>query len=65
MIQVTTRSLQPVGPEVCAILKEGEMEKKKSYSAVVWASRALAPEDLHKLNAIKELVSALNLNPKP
>jgi hypothetical protein len=60
---VTTRCLQPVGREICEKLKEGEAEKQKSYSAVIWAARALTPADLDTLRSVKDLVSDCHPNP--
>jgi len=54
---VTTRCLQPVGKEMCEKLKEGEADKQKSYSAVIWSARALTPSDLDTLRAVQNLVS--------
>jgi hypothetical protein len=60
---VTTRCLQPVGREMCERLKEGEAEKQKSYSAVIWTARALTPTDLDTLRSVKDLVSDCYPNP--
>jgi hypothetical protein len=38
-------------------LKEGEADKQKSYSAVIWSARALTPSDLDTLRAVQNLVS--------
>jgi hypothetical protein len=56
---VTTRCLQPVGRELRDKLKEGEAEKQKRYSAVVWAERELTPADLGTLRAVTDLVSSM------
>lgn len=61
---VTTRCLQPVGKEICEKLKEGEAEKQKSYSAIIWAARALTPADLDTIRGVKDLVSNSYTNPK-
>ena len=35
------------------MLKEGEMLKTKSYSAICWAQNTITEEDLKKLESIK------------
>ena len=37
-------------------MHEGSEEKEKAYTAVCWASRALAPEDLARLSAMRDVV---------
>ena len=50
--------LQLVGREVCERLKEGESDKEKEYSALVWTSRPLLPAHLAALEAVRDLVRA-------
>ena len=53
---VQVRDLQLVSREDTQVLKTGEIEKTKNYSALCYASRELTAEDLEKMNSINELV---------
>ncbi|KAJ0969809.1 hypothetical protein J5N97_022686 [Dioscorea zingiberensis] len=52
---VMVRNLKLVGSEAWNLLREGEAEKQKQYAAVVWISRPLTEDDLHKISSIKNL----------
>uniref|UniRef100_S4RJC3 tRNA pseudouridine(55) synthase n=1 Tax=Petromyzon marinus TaxID=7757 RepID=S4RJC3_PETMA len=51
--KIAVRDLQIVSREAMAHMKEGEEEKTKSYSALVWSEKALVPGDLDFLRDIK------------
>jgi tRNA pseudouridine synthase 10 len=53
---VQVRDLQLVSRADTQILKTGETEKVKKYSAICYATRSLTEEDLVKMNAINDLV---------
>ncbi|XP_032804352.2 tRNA pseudouridine synthase Pus10 [Petromyzon marinus] len=53
--KIAVRDLQIVSREAMAHMKEGEEEKTKSYSALVWSEKALVPGDLDFLRDIKDL----------
>ncbi|GBG32641.1 Hypothetical Protein FCC1311_088662 [Hondaea fermentalgiana] len=37
-------------------LREGALSKKKQYTCLVWTASPMRPKDLHKLDAVKDLV---------
>ncbi|CAI7823799.1 unnamed protein product, partial [Closterium sp. NIES-53] len=47
--------LQLADSRVCALMRQGEAEKQKSYVAVVWISRPITQADVAKLESIKDL----------
>ncbi|KAL4639943.1 putative tRNA pseudouridine synthase Pus10 isoform X1 [Arapaima gigas] len=53
--KIRVRDLQIVTREAVAHMKEGEEEKTKSYSALIWTHRAIQQSDIEFLNEIKEL----------
>ncbi|CAI7926972.1 unnamed protein product [Closterium sp. NIES-54] len=48
--------LQLADSRVCALMRQGEAEKQKSYVAVVWISRPITQADVAKLESIKDLM---------
>ncbi|XP_060069960.1 tRNA pseudouridine synthase Pus10-like [Ylistrum balloti] len=54
--EVQVRDLQIVPKEATNNLKEGEMEKTKTYSAFCWSAEVLAQEKLEELGAMKNVV---------
>ena len=53
---VAVRQLKRVGKSSSALLKEGEEEKKKTYSALVWTEGNVTEESLKVLRDTKDLV---------
>ncbi|KAK2184310.1 hypothetical protein NP493_270g00024 [Ridgeia piscesae] len=53
--EIAVRDLQIVTREETNRLKEGEMLKTKTYSALCWAQTTLTPEDMKKLDSVKDL----------
>ncbi|CAJ0933389.1 unnamed protein product [Ranitomeya imitator] len=53
--KIKVRDLQIVSREALAHMKEGEEEKTKCYSALIWTERTIEKEDLEFLNDLKEL----------
>ena len=53
---ISVNSLAVVGRQVLELLKAGEEEKRKNYSALVWASKTLTAADMHRLSEFKDLV---------
>ncbi|XP_073528481.1 tRNA pseudouridine synthase Pus10 isoform X3 [Phyllobates terribilis] len=53
--KIKVRDLQIVSREAVAHMKEGEEEKTKCYSALIWTERTMGKEDLEFLNDLKEL----------
>ena len=53
---VTATGLHVSDKEAYRGMHEGSEEKEKAYTAVCWASRALAPEDLARLSAMRDVV---------
>ncbi|XP_012725276.2 putative tRNA pseudouridine synthase Pus10 [Fundulus heteroclitus] len=53
--KVRVRDLQIVSREAMSRMKEGEEEKTKTYTALVWTQRAIEKEDISFINDIKEL----------
>ncbi|XP_072032498.1 tRNA pseudouridine synthase Pus10-like [Amphiura filiformis] len=54
-IEVKIRDLQMITRDQTSLLKEGEEEKTKSYSALIWVEKEVQEEDLKFLSEIKEL----------
>uniref|UniRef100_H3CCH7 tRNA pseudouridine synthase Pus10 n=1 Tax=Tetraodon nigroviridis TaxID=99883 RepID=H3CCH7_TETNG len=53
--KIRVRDLQMVTREATSRMKEGEEEKTKSYTALVWTHKALQREDLSFIDDIKDL----------
>lgn len=53
--KIRVRDLQLVTREAIGRMKEGEEEKTKTYSALVWTDKAIQKEDIAFLDDIKEL----------
>ncbi|XP_075871759.1 tRNA pseudouridine synthase Pus10 [Nelusetta ayraudi] len=53
--KIRVRDLQVVTREAMSRMKEGEEEKTKSYTALVWTQKALQMEDLAFIDDIKDL----------
>ncbi|XP_064133079.1 tRNA pseudouridine synthase Pus10 isoform X2 [Loxodonta africana] len=51
--KIQVRDLQLVTREAIGHMKEGEEEKTKTYSALIWTNKAIRKEDLRFLNDIK------------
>ncbi|XP_006817042.1 tRNA pseudouridine synthase Pus10-like [Saccoglossus kowalevskii] len=52
---IAVRDLQIVDKEEIGKLKEGELSKTKSYSALIWIDKKITPEDISFLQNIKDL----------
>ena len=52
---IAVRGLAVVGRETASLLKEGEEDKQKRYSALIWTSQELVPSDVDFLADIKDL----------
>ncbi|XP_053568618.1 LOW QUALITY PROTEIN: tRNA pseudouridine synthase Pus10 [Bombina bombina] len=53
--KIKVRDLQIVTREAVGHMKEGEEEKTKSYSALIWTEKSVQEEELELLNQIQEL----------
>ncbi|XP_010573142.1 PREDICTED: putative tRNA pseudouridine synthase Pus10 isoform X2 [Haliaeetus leucocephalus] len=53
--KIQVRDLQLVTREAIGRMKEGEEEKTKTYSALIWIDKAIQKEDIAFLDDIKEL----------
>ncbi|XP_030636619.1 tRNA pseudouridine synthase Pus10 [Chanos chanos] len=53
--KIRVRDLQIVTREAMSRMKEGEEEKTKSYSALIWTQRSIEKKDLEFIENIKEL----------
>lgn len=53
--KIRVRDLQVVSREATSRMKEGEEEKTKSYSALIWTKKAITKDDLDFIAQIKEL----------
>ncbi|GAB5569640.1 tRNA pseudouridine synthase Pus10 isoform X1 [Prionailurus iriomotensis] len=53
--KIQVRDLQLVTREAIGHMKEGEEEKTKSYSALIWTNKAIQKKDIEFLNDIKDL----------
>ncbi|XP_062575484.1 tRNA pseudouridine synthase Pus10-like [Saccostrea cucullata] len=53
---IKVRDLQIVDKKDVDKLKEGEIEKTKTYSALCWSKDSLSEEQLNKLQEVKDLV---------
>ncbi|RCV34936.1 hypothetical protein SETIT_7G198300v2 [Setaria italica] len=52
---VRVRNLKLVGNEIWTMMREGESEKQKQYTALIWTSRELAENDLHNISVTKDM----------
>ena len=52
---IAIRDLQMVAKEETSKLKEGEMEKTKSYSALCWTEKKFTEEDVQKISSLRDL----------
>ncbi|MEJ1274320.1 pseudouridylate synthase 10 [Cricetulus griseus] len=53
--KIQVRDLQLVTREAIGYMKEGEEEKTKTYSALIWTSKAIQKKDIGFLNDLKDL----------
>lgn len=53
--KIQVRDLQLVTREALGHMKEGEEEKTKTYSALIWTNKAIRKEDIEFLNDMKDL----------
>lgn len=53
--KIRVRDLQIVSREATSRMKEGEEEKTKTYSALIWTEKTIDSSDLHFLENIKDL----------
>ncbi|XP_023602336.1 putative tRNA pseudouridine synthase Pus10 isoform X2 [Myotis lucifugus] len=53
--KIQVRDLQLVTREAIGHMKEGEEEKTKTYSALIWTNKAIQKEDIEFLNGMKDL----------
>ncbi|XP_062612720.1 tRNA pseudouridine synthase Pus10-like, partial [Saccostrea cucullata] len=53
---IKVRDLKIVDKKDVDKLKEGEIEKTKTYSALCWSKESLSEEQLNKLKEIKDLI---------
>ncbi|XP_035883910.1 tRNA pseudouridine synthase Pus10 isoform X3 [Phyllostomus discolor] len=53
--KIQVRDLQLVTREAIGHMKEGEEEKTKTYSALIWTDKAIQKKDIEFLNDIKDL----------
>ncbi|KAG7220266.1 hypothetical protein INR49_018322 [Caranx melampygus] len=53
--KIRVRDLQVVSRDAMSRMKEGEEEKTKSYSALVWTQKPISREDISFIDDIKEL----------
>ncbi|XP_039743002.1 tRNA pseudouridine synthase Pus10 isoform X1 [Pteropus medius] len=53
--KIQVRDLQLVTREAIGHMKEGEEEKTKTYSALIWTNKAIQKKDIEFLNDIKDL----------
>ncbi|OIT39489.1 PREDICTED: putative tRNA pseudouridine synthase Pus10 isoform X2 [Nicotiana attenuata] len=52
---VRVKNLRAVGSQGWDLMREGEAEKQKQYTALVWISRPVSDEDLQTISSLKEL----------
>ncbi|XP_062025079.1 uncharacterized protein LOC133741150 isoform X1 [Rosa rugosa] len=52
---VGVKNLKLVGSQSWDLMREGEAEKQKQYTALVWTSRILKDEDLQSISSIKDM----------
>ena len=52
---IGVQHLKVVSKEAAKLLKEGEEEKRKLYSAIIWTSKEIAPEQLLFLSELKNI----------
>uniref|UniRef100_A0A8C4L297 tRNA pseudouridine synthase Pus10 n=1 Tax=Equus asinus asinus TaxID=83772 RepID=A0A8C4L297_EQUAS len=53
--KIQVRDLQLVTREAIGHMKEGEEEKTKTYSALIWTNKAIQKKDIDFLNDVKDL----------
>ncbi|CAH7003915.1 Pus10 [Phodopus roborovskii] len=53
--KIQVRDLQLVTREAIGYMKEGEEEKTKTYSALIWTNKAIQKKDIGFLNDLKDL----------
>ncbi|XP_013212590.2 tRNA pseudouridine synthase Pus10 isoform X1 [Ictidomys tridecemlineatus] len=53
--KIQVRDLQLVSREAIGHMKEGEEEKTKTYSALIWTNKVIQKKDIEFLNDIKDL----------
>uniref|UniRef100_A0AAY4AAH1 tRNA pseudouridine(55) synthase n=1 Tax=Denticeps clupeoides TaxID=299321 RepID=A0AAY4AAH1_9TELE len=53
--KIRVRDVQIVTREAVAHMKEGEEEKTKSYSALIWTQKSIVQNDIEFISDIKEL----------
>ncbi|TRY64492.1 hypothetical protein DNTS_017160 [Danionella cerebrum] len=61
--KVRVRDLQIVSREAISRMKEGEEEKTKTYSALIWTQKIIDQSDLDFLENIKRLVHSMSAVP--
>nr|XP_016432382.1 PREDICTED: putative tRNA pseudouridine synthase Pus10 isoform X1 [Nicotiana tabacum] len=52
---VRVKNLRAVGSQGWDLMREGEAEKQKQYTALVWISRPVSDDDLQTISSLKEL----------
>ncbi|KAJ8540843.1 hypothetical protein K7X08_001659 [Anisodus acutangulus] len=52
---VRVKNLRAVGSQGWDLMREGESEKQKQYTALVWISRPVSDEDMQMISSLKEL----------
>ncbi|XP_059633803.1 uncharacterized protein LOC132276410 [Cornus florida] len=52
---VKVKNLRMLGNEGWTMMREGEAEKQKQYTALVWISRPLKDDDLQRIASLKEM----------
>ncbi|CAD6262701.1 unnamed protein product [Miscanthus lutarioriparius] len=52
---VRVQNLKLVGNEIWTMMREGEAEKQKQYTALIWTSRYLTDDDLHNISITKDM----------
>ncbi|XP_031477135.1 uncharacterized protein LOC116248472 isoform X2 [Nymphaea colorata] len=52
---IGVKNVKIVGKEAWDLMREGEAEKQKQYSALVWISRPLTDQDLEYISNVKDL----------
>ncbi|XP_050365041.1 uncharacterized protein LOC126783586 [Argentina anserina] len=53
---VGVKNLKLVGSQSWDLMREGEAEKQKQYTALVWTSRILNDEDFQSISSIKDML---------
>ncbi|KAL2503893.1 Pseudouridine synthase family protein [Abeliophyllum distichum] len=52
-VQVRVKNLKEFGSQGWALIREGEAEKQKQYTALVWISRPLNDNDVQTVSSLK------------